>query len=60
MRLMYHYPKSKINNDNEKSDEALYINIPLVKSLEDIKGDILEETYSLVNNLNKEDKELLR
>lgn len=62
MRLMYHYPKSKINNDNdnEKSDKTLHINIPVVKSLEDIKGDMLEETYSSVNDLNKEDKELLR
>lgn len=57
-RLLSHYPNGKINSYPGDVDSFLRLNIPHITKKSEINGDILQEMYSLVDNIyNKEDKE---
>ena len=50
-RLISHYPNGKIQSYPGDADSLLRLTIPLIKHKSDINGDILQEMYSLVNNM---------
>ncbi len=50
-RLISHYPNGKIHSYPGDADSLLRLTIPLIKHKSDINGDILQEMYSLVNNM---------
>ncbi len=55
-RILYHFPKGKINSYPGDVDNLLHINIPVVKNKDDINGDILKEFYSLIESRNNENE----
>lgn len=55
-RILYHFPKGKINSYPGEVDNLLHINIPIVKNKNDIKGDILKEFYGLVDTRYNENE----
>lgn len=50
-RLISHYPSGKISSYPGDADSFLRLTIPPIKHKKDINGDILQEMYSLVNEL---------
>ena len=48
-RILYHYPNSKIVSYPGEVENVFRINIPKIKSREEIKGKLLKEIYDLVN-----------
>lgn len=50
-RLLSHYPNGKINSFPGDVDSFLRLTIPSIKQKSDINGTILQEIFSLVNNM---------
>lgn len=55
-RILYHFPKGKINSYPGEADNLLHINIPVVKNKNEINGDILKEFYGLIENKYNENE----
>ena len=55
-RILYHFPKGKINSYPGEVDNLLHINIPIVKSKNEINGDILKEFYRLIESKYNENE----
>ena len=55
-RILYHFPKGKINSYPGEADNLLHINIPIIKNKNDINGDILKEFYELVDRKYNENE----
>lgn len=55
-RILYHFPKGKINSYPGEVDNLLHINIPIIKNKNDINGDILKEFYGLVDSKYNENE----
>lgn len=47
-RILYHYPNGKIVSYPGELDSFLHLNIPVIKSKDDINGQILKDIYQLV------------
>lgn len=47
-RILYHYPNGKIVSYPGELDSFLHLNIPVIKSKDDINGEILKDIYQLV------------
>lgn len=50
-RLLSHYPNGKIRSFPGDVDSFLRLTVPPIKQKSDINGDILQEMYSLVDNM---------
>lgn len=55
-RILYYFPKGKINSYPGEVDNLLHINIPIVKSKNEINGDILKEFYRLIESKYNENE----
>lgn len=55
-RILYHFPKGKINSYPGEVDNLLHINIPIVKNKNEINGDILKEFYRLIESKYNENE----
>lgn len=53
-RVLYHYPNGKIKSYPGDADSFLHINIPIIKSEDEIKGDVLVEIYRLIHERYRE------
>ena len=49
-RLLCHYNKAKITSYPEEGDCLLHMNIPTIRSEDEINGEVLKELYKLVDN----------
>ena len=55
-RILYHYSNGKIESYPGDLDSFFHINIPIIKSEEEIKGNVLKELYRLVNQRGQEEE----
>lgn len=53
-RILYHHPNGKIKRYPGDADSFLHINIPIIKSEHEIKGETLIEIYRLINEMYRE------
>lgn len=53
-RLLNHYTNAKINSYPGDSDSFMHLNIPVVQSKEELKGNIFKELYQLLGETNIE------
>lgn len=49
-RLLCHYNKAKITSYPEEGDCLLHMNIPTIRSEDEINGEVLKELYKIVDN----------
>ena len=50
-RLLSHYPSGKVLSYPGDADSLLHLSIPPIKSKSDITGNIIQDMYSLTNNI---------
>lgn len=55
-RILYHYSNGTIKSYPGDSDSFLYMNIPVVKCEDEIKGEVLVKLYRLINEEYREDE----
>ena len=53
-RILEHYPNGKIVSYPGELDSFLHLNIPVIKSKDDINGQILKDIYQLLEEKNIE------